>query len=105
MAAYDAIADWYETKFLPTTNSDADPIGIGGALRELLRTGDGVCVELGYWTKDSWTDRGIRDKVGAMHRPLPDLLHACGDAGLTLERFHEGGAPTPTTLSVRARRI
>jgi hypothetical protein len=57
-----------------------------------------------YFTKDSWTDRGIRDKVGAMHRPLPELLHAMLDAGLILERFQEGGAPTPTTLSVRSHR-
>lgn len=57
-----------------------------------------------YWTRDSWTDQGIRDKVGAMHRPLPDLLHAFSDAGLRLERFMEGGTPTPTMLAVRARR-
>jgi len=68
----------------------------------------GIVIQPGYlrthFTKDSWTDRGIRDKVGAMHRPLPELLHAILDAGLVLERFQEGGAPTPTTLSVRARR-
>ncbi len=39
-----------------------------------------------------------------MHRPLPDLLHAFLDAGLTLERFTEGGAPTPTVLAIRARK-
>ncbi len=218
MAAYDAIADWYEEQFLPTTHSGQDPIGVAQALRDLLGPGRGFCVELGcgtgihasairglgwhalgvdvsagmlrhahqrlsvaladaehlplrdesvpaivavmvhtdmpnyravlrdvarvltpggvfvhigvhpafcggfadrgdengivirpgylrtYYTKDSWTDRGIRDKVGAMHRPLPELLHAMLDAGLILERFQEGGAPTPTTLSVRARR-
>ena len=62
----------------------------------------GILIQPGYlrtyFTKDSWTDRGIRDKVGAMHRPLPELLHAILDAGLVLERFQEGGAPTPTTL-------
>jgi ubiquinone/menaquinone biosynthesis C-methylase UbiE len=57
-----------------------------------------------YWTKQSWTDQGIRDKVGAMHRPLPELLHAILDAGLTLERFTEGGTPTPITFAVRARK-
>jgi SAM-dependent methyltransferase len=58
-----------------------------------------------YWTKESWTDQGIRDKVGAMHRPLPELLHAFLDAGLTLERFTEGGTPTPIMLAVRARKL
>jgi SAM-dependent methyltransferase len=59
----------------------------------------------GHWTKASWTDRGVRDKVGATHRPLPDLLHAFLDAGLTLERFAEGGTPTPVMLAVRARKL
>jgi ubiquinone/menaquinone biosynthesis C-methylase UbiE len=57
-----------------------------------------------YFTRDSWNRQGVRDKVGAMHRPLPELLHAVLDAGLTLTRFAEGGAPTPTTLSIRARK-
>jgi ubiquinone/menaquinone biosynthesis C-methylase UbiE len=57
-----------------------------------------------YWTKDSYTDQGIRDKVGATHRPLPELLHAFLDAGLTLERFTEGGTPTPVMLAIRARK-
>jgi Methyltransferase domain len=56
-----------------------------------------------YWTKQSWTDKGIRDKVGAVHRPLPELLHAFLDAGLKLERFAEGGAPTPNMFAIRAR--
>lgn len=29
-----------------------------------------------HWTKASWTDTGVRDKVGATHWPLPALLHA-----------------------------
>ncbi len=69
---------------------------------------DAVVIRPGYldtsWTKDSYTDQGIRDKIGAMHRPLPDLLNAFLDAGLTLERFAEGGAPTPTILAIRGRR-
>jgi SAM-dependent methyltransferase len=67
-----------------------------------------VVVRPGYldrhWTRDSWTDQGIRDKVGAQHWPLPDLLHAFLDAGLLLDRFAEGGPPTPTMLAVRARK-
>ncbi|HEY2174885.1 MAG TPA: class I SAM-dependent methyltransferase [Mycobacteriales bacterium] len=57
----------------------------------------------GHWTKASWTDQGVRDKVGATHQPLPDLLHALLDAGLTVERFAEGGEPIPTVLAVKAR--
>ncbi|MEN3361000.1 MAG: hypothetical protein V7637_4982 [Mycobacteriales bacterium] len=57
-----------------------------------------------YFTRDSWNRQGVRDKVGATHRPLPELLHAFLDAGLTLTRFAEGGVPTPTTLSIRARK-
>lgn len=69
---------------------------------------DAVVVRPGYldrhWTTDSWTDQGIRDKVGAAHWPLAELMNAFGDAGLRLERFSEGGEPTPTVLAARARR-
>jgi SAM-dependent methyltransferase len=58
----------------------------------------------GHWTRQSWTDRGLRDKVGATHWPLPELLWAFLDAGLILDGFAEGGAPTPTTLAIRARK-
>jgi hypothetical protein len=67
---------------------------------------DAVTIRPGYltkhWTKTSWTDQGVRDKLGATHLPLPALLHAFLDSGLTLDRFAEGGAPTPTTLAIRA---
>jgi SAM-dependent methyltransferase len=56
----------------------------------------------GHWTKASWTDQGIRDKVGATHFPLPALMHAFLDAGLVLGRFAEGVEPTPVVLAVRA---
>jgi SAM-dependent methyltransferase len=58
----------------------------------------------GHWTRASWTDQGVRDKVGATHLPLPALLHAFLDAGLTLERLTEGGQPAPAVLAVRARK-
>jgi SAM-dependent methyltransferase len=58
----------------------------------------------GHWTTDSWTDQGLRDKVGAAHWPLPALLDMLTGAGLRLERFAEGGAPTPTVLGIRAVR-
>lgn len=58
----------------------------------------------GHWTKTSWTDQGVRAKVGATHRPLPELLHAFLDAGLTLERFSESSGPTPAVLAIKARK-
>jgi SAM-dependent methyltransferase len=57
-----------------------------------------------HWTKASWTDKGVRDKVGATHFPLPSLLHAFTSAGLTLDRFAEGGRPSPQVLAIRARK-
>lgn len=219
-AAYDEIADWYETEFLPP-QADTDPLGTTRALRELLghpaRAGD-VCLEIGcgtgvhaatvrdlgwapvgvdisagmlrhargrmpviradverlpfadgsvpgvvavwvhtdmpaypsvvrevarvlrpggafvhvgthpcfcggfadrsdleavvirpgyldgHWTKASYTDRGIRDKVGASHWPLPALLSMVIDAGLVFERFTEGGASAPAMLGWVARK-
>lgn len=58
----------------------------------------------GHWTTASWTDQGVRDKVGATHLPLPKLLHAFLAAGLSLERFSEAGAPTPVVLAIRTRK-
>lgn len=58
----------------------------------------------GHWTKASWTTAGVRAKVGATHLPLPSLMHAFLNAGLTPERLTEGGEPTPATLAIRARR-
>jgi ubiquinone/menaquinone biosynthesis C-methylase UbiE len=58
----------------------------------------------GHWTKKSWTDRGVRDKVGASHWPVQDLLHAFLEAGLVLERFAETGGPVPVVLAIRARK-
>jgi SAM-dependent methyltransferase len=69
---------------------------------------EAVVIRPGYldsrWTRESWTPDGVRARVGATHWPLPDLLHAFLGAGLTLERFAEGDAPTPVVLAVRARR-
>ena len=58
----------------------------------------------GHWTTESWTRQGIRDKIGASHWPLPQLLHMIRDAGLELERFAEGGRPVPVGLGIRARK-
>ena len=69
---------------------------------------EAVVIRPGYldshWTKESWTDRGLRDKVGAKHIPLPELFAIFVDSGLVLDRFKEGGAPTPSVLGIRARR-
>jgi hypothetical protein len=56
----------------------------------------------GHWTKASWTDRGLRDKVGATHLPLPSLLRSFVDAGYVLDGFREGGDQIPTVLAIRA---
>ena len=217
MAAYDGIADWYETEFL-AAQAGRDPLGVDRALRTLLGPGRGTCLEIGcgtgvhaatvrslgrtpvgvdlsagmlrhaagrlpaacgdaerlpvrdgsvpaviavmvhtdmpaypavlaeaarvlapggvflhvgvhpcfcggfadatdraalvirpgyldrHWTRESWTDQGIRDKVGAQHWPLPELLGAFLAAGLVLDGFAEGGEPTPTMLAIRARK-
>ncbi|MFI6326416.1 class I SAM-dependent methyltransferase [Nonomuraea sp. NPDC050556] len=56
------------------------------------------------WTKASWTTEGVRDKVGAMHWPLSDLMRMFTDAGLVFERLAEGNGPTPLVLGVRLRK-
>jgi len=69
---------------------------------------DAVVIRPGYldsnWTTESWTDQGLRDKVGASHWPLPDLIHAFLDADLVIERMFEGGEPAPAMLAIRARK-
>jgi SAM-dependent methyltransferase len=55
-----------------------------------------------HWTQQSWTDKGLRDKVGAAHLPLPALLRSFVDAGFVLDRIREGGEPIPTVLAVGA---
>jgi SAM-dependent methyltransferase len=58
----------------------------------------------GHWTKQAWSDLGVRAKVGATHYPLPTLMHTFLGAGLILERFAEGGAPSPTVLAIKGRK-
>ena len=70
---------------------------------------DAIMIEPGYadrhWTKASYTDRGVRNRVGATHLPLHELLGAFLSAGLTFEAFAEGGRPTPTVLAARVRKL
>jgi SAM-dependent methyltransferase len=67
-----------------------------------------VVVRPGYleahWTKASYTDRGIRARLGSNHWPLPDLLGMFIDVGFSLEAFAEGGAPAPIMLAIKARK-
>jgi SAM-dependent methyltransferase len=69
---------------------------------------DAVVIRPGYrdasWTTESWTDQGVRDKVGATHLPLATLVNAMLEAGFTLDRLTEGGHPTPIVLSARLTR-
>lgn len=53
-------------------------------------------------TTASYTDQGLRDKVGASHLPLASLLNDVLAAGFTVSQFQEGGPVTPMTLSFRA---
>ena len=48
--------------------------------------------------------KGVRDKVGVTHYPLPVLFNAFTDVGLTFDRLAEGGTPTPTVLAIRTRK-
>lgn len=69
---------------------------------------DAVVIGPGYqdrhWTTKSWTDKGIRDKLGAHHLPLAALLNAVTEAGLRIQRWAEAGSPTPMVLAFRAVR-
>ena len=66
---------------------------------------DAIVIRPGYldgqWTTKSWTDQGLRDKVGASHLPVAALLNACIGAGFRVDRVSEGFEPTPVVLSCR----
>ena len=88
-AAYDDIADWYETEFLGGLNSE-DPLELRRLLRELLGTGTGRCLEIGCGTgihatqlrELGWSPVGV-DISGAMLRHARDRIPAAqGDAAL-----------------------
>lgn len=111
-AAYDAIADWYETEFL-AAQADADPIGTTAALTALLGPAPDdlspACLEIGCGTgAHAATVRGLGWTPVGVDLSSGMLAHAAGrlavaiDAGLVVERFAEGGTPTPTTFSLRA---
>lgn len=101
VASYDEIADWYEEHI--GTRPD-DPLEFGRVLRILLGPGEGTCLEIGCGTgMHAGRIRALgRTPVGAAHWPLPALLDMLTGAGLTPERFAEGGSPTPSLLGIRA---
>ncbi|MEN3270189.1 class I SAM-dependent methyltransferase, partial [Pseudonocardia sp.] len=108
-AAYDRIADWYEHDFLrgrpPTIEEpDGDPIGIDRALRDLLGTGTGTCLEIGCGTgihatrtrELGWTPIGI-DLSERMLRHARSRLPAMrGDA----TRLPVRSASAPAVIAV-----
>jgi SAM-dependent methyltransferase len=96
-AAYDEIADWYEQEFLgsqPATGNstggttDADPLGIGYALRQLLGHGSGTCLEIGCGTgvhagrvrELGWTPVGVDLSAGMLRHARGRLALARADA-------------------------
>lgn len=70
---------------------------------------EGVLIQSGYReagvrSTKSWTDEGIRSKIGAYHLPLSDLVNAFPAAGLEIDRTRESGGQTPAILAIRATR-
>ena len=107
-AAYDEIADWYETEFLAhqrwgsEEREFADAIGIDQALVELLGPGRGTCLEVGCGT-GVYADRVSR--LGRNPIGAPTCRPACC-ATLLLDyrwpgatRFGSRSAPRPSTPS------
>ena len=95
-AAYDEIADWYEDEFLArTAAAGADVLGIERALRELLGTGRGVCLEIGCGT-------GVR---AAQVRSLGAGSYAVNTVTLAARPFSNSGlacrCPDPQPVAVR----
>src|SRR5436190_550290 len=86
-AAYDEIADWYEEQFLGAQRMD-DPLGTVRALRELLGSGAGTCLEIGCGTgvyaaavrELGWTPVGVDISGGMLRHALGRLPIAQADA-------------------------
>ncbi|WP_440070856.1 class I SAM-dependent methyltransferase [Streptosporangium sp. OZ121] len=74
-----------------------------------LRTDGAVVIHPTYrlrgWHERSpwWREGGVRDRVGMSHVPLPDLVNAFIDAGLSIDRLFEPREHAiPSVLAVRA---
>jgi SAM-dependent methyltransferase len=51
---------------------------------------------------DTWTEHGVRARVGAWHHTLADLLNAAAGAGLRITRTVEAGDDPPSILGFAA---
>ncbi|MFC6083215.1 class I SAM-dependent methyltransferase [Sphaerisporangium aureirubrum] len=52
-----------------------------------------------------WPEGSVRDRVGMSHVPLPDLINAFVDAGLSIDRVSEPhDSPIPPALVIKAFR-
>jgi SAM-dependent methyltransferase len=67
-----------------------------------------VLIGPGYWRRErrfyAWSPHGVRAKVGAVHRPLSDLVGDVIAARLVLDAIVELGEPTPDVLAIGAHR-
>ena len=92
-AAYDEIADWYEQEFLARQRpdggrSEADPLGVDRALRDLLGRGRGTCLEVGCGTgvragtvrELGWTPVGVDLSAGMLRHARARLPVVRADA-------------------------
>jgi SAM-dependent methyltransferase len=106
-ASYDEIADWYEHEFLAQSRGLPEhPLGIDRALRALLGTGSGPCLEIGCGTGE-WAalvrDLG-RDPFGVDLSPRMlfyaerRLPVACADA----TRLPFASSTVPAVITVMA---
>lgn len=109
-AAYDEIAEWYETEFLAVQRLGAedreyaDVIGVDRALVELLGRGSGVCLEVGCGTgiyaervaSLGWTPAGVDLSAGMLGYACERLPVAHGDA--VCLPFADGSVPAIISL-------
>src|SRR2546421_5172681 len=102
-AAYDGIADWYEEDFLGE-QADTDPLGINRALRLLLGSGGGTCLEIGCGTgvharqvrELGWTPVGVDLSAGMLRHATGRLPIAQGD----VQRLPVRDGAVPAVISV-----
>ena len=108
-AAYDGIADWYETEFLRDPAARAKPghpTQLGGLLRDLLGDGTGPCLEIGCGTglhaallaASGWTPVGVDLSAGMLRHARGRLPVAQADA--TRLPFRDASLPAAVAVMV-----
>jgi SAM-dependent methyltransferase len=108
-AAYDEIADSYESEFLRGTAARAKPghpTRLGGLLRDLLGEGTGPCLEIGCGTgihaaavaAAGWTPVGVDLSAGMLRHARGRLPAAQADAARLPVR--EGAVPAALAVMV-----